>query len=74
MTIASHKLVKLFRNQVMFCSNVRVITSMHSIHRFASTFIEIFLFYTTVNQNERELVTSLVPDTRSINGPRALLR
>ena len=73
MTIASHKLVELFRNQVMFCSNVRVSTSMHSI-RFASTFIEIFLFYTTVNQNERELVTSLVPDTRSINGPRALLR
>jgi len=32
------------------------------------------LFYATTNQNERKFDMSFLPDTRSITGPRALLR
>ena len=37
-------------------------------------FTEISMFYATINQNERKLVISLLPDTRSIAGPRALVQ
>ena len=47
---------------------------MQKLESFAFVFIEISLFYTTVNQDEREFATDIVPNTRSINGPRDLLR
>ena len=44
------------------------------LETFAWEFIEISLFYTTTNRNERKFVIAILPDTRSIPEPRALLQ
>ena len=46
---------------------------IEKLERLACAFIEISLLY-TISQNERQFVISIVLHTRSINGPRALLR
>ena len=41
--------------------------------KFHFTFIEISLFYSTINRNVKQFIISVLPDTRSITGPGALL-
>ena len=66
-----------------FCSSVASLPDLESmlvnefliqkLKRFACAFIEISLFYTTINQSEKEFLISIVPRTRSINRQRALI-
>jgi len=43
------------------------------LDNFDFTFIEISLFYSTINRNVKKFAISVFPDTRLITGPRALL-
>ena len=47
---------------------------VQKLERFAWEFLEISPFYTTTNRNERKFVIAILPDTRSISEPRALLQ
>ena len=42
--------------------------------KFNFTFIQVSLFHSTINRNAKEFVISVLPDTRSIMGPAALLQ
>ena len=37
------------------------------------TFMEVSLFYSTINRNVKKFAISVLPDTRPITGPGALL-
>ena len=43
------------------------------LDKFDFTFIEISLFYSTINRNVKKFAISVLPDTRSITEPGALL-